>query len=1125
MGSILAAATLFTVAVKSAPSSNAETAMTNAADKANLQPDRPDLTGTIQTKSGQPIAATIFIATAGPKVGTSPFCPSCYADCQKQAKADAEGKFIISSLDPQLRFQVLAVAKGFKPKYVNKVDPAKGPIKVTLDPIELAAAGPENCLHGRIKDAKGKAVAGAVVEAHGLRTRNGGGRWGSLPGVDPLAVTDENGEFLITSQKPFELMDVKVSARGLANKTFTELASGNSVHELTLTEGAAVRGRVLFNGQPVTNASIGVVSVNRDMEHFTGNFDIGTDSDGRFLFVSLPPDVDYYLYGDMDSFKKLGAIPLRTIHAGKDGEVTEVGNLVVGSAYRLAGQVVLSDGVPIPAKTRLLVSREDAWDNVQVLLPPDGHFEVSGVPAETVGLSLRLKGYRVSAKNASLDRLNPFQLIGRVNGDVTNVVFLMEKGDDLTPDYGSGSAVADWPRNKPLRGAEAGVDHSYQLTVTGRVTDKQTGEPLAHFTVIPGRYDLTWNRTTWDKQNQMEGTNGDFSVYMDKKWPQPNLKVEADGYLPASALLRPLEQTNADFALQSGTGPSGQIVTTSGQPVAKAEIVMICDDSEQVGFNYEGHLNSWRNKDLFTQTDTNGFFHFKPQLGIKSIVVAATNGFTKIAVEQLETNSAIVLQPFGTIKGVLHRPTGPGTNEDLDLSFVETDNLSRQRFSLAKQTVTDANGRFEFDRVPAGKLLISYRAKMKQGNGWMEPPLQPVELSPGQVLAVDIKAKARETDDQSIGQAPPAPVRIAGQEIKGTVLYPDGKPAIDAQVAVKVKGKYLSLGRATFKAYDAWQDGSIVRTGPDGQFTLPMYAEAQTVIALHDRGFAQVPVAELKSSPKITLQSWGKVAGTLRLGHRADTNELVLISDSQAGARKIRSITSSGTNNFAFTNTSPESFEPPIYDYDDFQARTDEQGHFLITYVPPGEHMLAKLVSIGNGSRMHQRLGDVVVKPGETLQVSYGGGERTVGGKALVVGTNAPADYSQARATLHSGSTFRMIEQLKQAKTQAERMALFQSEDFQQAMSSPHEYTLQLAADGSFKMEGIPAGKYELAADFNGNNTSFPPDTSRVFMSPQPIVVPAAADTHDESVVDIGTIDLKPFTLSGLESIQKIPAK
>jgi signal transduction histidine kinase len=237
-----------------------------------VQTARPNLTGSVHAKNGGAVAATVFIATAGPKVGTSPFCPSCYADCQKSAKTDAAGSFEISSLDPQLRFQVLAVAKGFKPKYANKVDPAKGPIKVTLDPIELADAAPGNCLHGRIKDAKGKPVVGAVVEAHGIRTRNGGGRWGSLPGVDPLAVTDESGDFLITSQKPFDQMDVRVSARGFANKNFTELASGASVHALTLTEGAAVRGRVLFNGQPVTNVTVGVVSVNRDMEHFTGNF-------------------------------------------------------------------------------------------------------------------------------------------------------------------------------------------------------------------------------------------------------------------------------------------------------------------------------------------------------------------------------------------------------------------------------------------------------------------------------------------------------------------------------------------------------------------------------------------------------------------------------------------------------------------------------------------------------------------------------------------------------------------------------------------------------------------------------------------------------------------------------------
>src|ERR1700712_5455293 len=53
-----------------------------AAEPTAFQTGRPNLTGSVHAKNGDAVAATVFIATAGPKVGTSPFCPSCYADCQ-----------------------------------------------------------------------------------------------------------------------------------------------------------------------------------------------------------------------------------------------------------------------------------------------------------------------------------------------------------------------------------------------------------------------------------------------------------------------------------------------------------------------------------------------------------------------------------------------------------------------------------------------------------------------------------------------------------------------------------------------------------------------------------------------------------------------------------------------------------------------------------------------------------------------------------------------------------------------------------------------------------------------------------------------------------------------------------
>jgi len=420
--------------------------------------ERPDLIGQVRANDGAPIgSATVFISTAAPRVGTSSFCPSCYVDCRKSAKTDAEGNFKIESLDPQLTFRILVAATGYQPKFVAKVDPASGSLSVALDTLNRGDITPDRSVRGRVVDAKGEPVIGAAVYAHGIRQSGGRGQWGSLPGVDPLAITDEDGTFLITSREPFESMDVKVEARTFANKTFTGLASGNQAHELALIEGAAVSGRVLSGGKPLPHVSVGIVSVDRS-ENFTGYFEIGTDGNGRFEFVNLPPETDYFVYGIMDSIKPFGAIPTVLTRSAADGGTTDAGDLVVGPSHRLAGRVVLADGSVVPPKTRLLVSRSDAWDSTHVELDEEGRFDVTGIPAESLSLSVRMPGYRVSAQNPSLDPLNPYMLVGRLDRDITNLVFLLEKGKNLTPIYSSHVPESERPQNLPLRGAEAPED-------------------------------------------------------------------------------------------------------------------------------------------------------------------------------------------------------------------------------------------------------------------------------------------------------------------------------------------------------------------------------------------------------------------------------------------------------------------------------------------------------------------------------------------------------------------------------------------------------------------------------------------------------------------------------------------
>jgi hypothetical protein len=106
------------------------------------------------------------------------------------------------------------------------------------------------------------------------------------------------------------------------------------------------------------------------------------------------------------------------------------------------------------ANTRLFLGREGAWDHTEALLDAEGRFEFTDVPAESVGLSVRIKGYKFSKRNPSLDWLNG-GLVGRVTGDLTDLTFLLEPGEwRYNGEEGEAPGGQSQPRDQPLRGAK-----------------------------------------------------------------------------------------------------------------------------------------------------------------------------------------------------------------------------------------------------------------------------------------------------------------------------------------------------------------------------------------------------------------------------------------------------------------------------------------------------------------------------------------------------------------------------------------------------------------------------------------------------------------------------------------------
>ncbi|HZR16201.1 MAG TPA: carboxypeptidase regulatory-like domain-containing protein [Verrucomicrobiae bacterium] len=415
---------------------------------------RPNLAGRVTLEDGSALPkATVFIYSAGPKQGTASVCPYCYPDCQKKTETASDGGFKIDSLDPHLLFRLLVVAGGYQPKFVTKVDPETAEQKIALKPISQEDLKSKTRIAGIVLVEDGKPVVGAVISPEGVE-RGASTQWGGTDAfVDPVAVADEKGHFLLLCKENVDSVYATVTGPSVAPRWF-QFKPGRD-HLVRMQGGVTVTGQVELKGKPAKGVVMGLSTTDRTCGKFFNCDELATDKDGRFLMPNVPPGREFVLYSKMDSLAGQGVTPGKVFTTGDSGTTTDVNKLTVQPGCRLAGQIVLSDGKPIPPHTRLLLSRENAWDHTEIELDSQGRFEVTGVPAEAVGISVRVKGYKFSKRNPSLHWLNG-GIVGTVTTNETNLVFLLEPGEwrfnEERQDLPSGADSQ--PYAKPLQGAK-----------------------------------------------------------------------------------------------------------------------------------------------------------------------------------------------------------------------------------------------------------------------------------------------------------------------------------------------------------------------------------------------------------------------------------------------------------------------------------------------------------------------------------------------------------------------------------------------------------------------------------------------------------------------------------------------
>jgi len=164
-----------------------------------------------------------------------------------------------------------------------------------------------------------------------------------------------------------------------------------------------------------------------------------------------------------------------------------------------------------------------------------------------------------------------------------------------------------------------------------------------------------------------------------------------------------------NFKLRKGSGPAGLVLLPGGEPATNATVFLY----EAMGGIYVDKPGQYR-KDLGTlpenrQTDSEGRFFFPAKLDARGLLVMHDMGFAEVPMAAF--NGKISLQPWGRVEGQFVVGSEPARNAKIMLKNLQFRYGQNGRdfpaLALNLEAITDDQGNFVFEKVPAGERKIS----------------------------------------------------------------------------------------------------------------------------------------------------------------------------------------------------------------------------------------------------------------------------------------------------------------------------------------------------------------------------------------------------------------------------------
>ncbi|TWT74099.1 carboxypeptidase-like regulatory domain-containing protein [Allorhodopirellula solitaria] len=330
--------------------------------------------------------------------------------------------------------------------------------------------------------------------------------------------------------------------------------------------------------------------------------------------------------------------------------------------------------------------------------------------------------------------------------------------------------------------------------------------------------------------------------------------------------------------------------------------------------------------------------------------------------------------------------------------------------------------------------------------------------------------------------------------ITGQIVDAHGEPASHARIAVADEHAQIVIRDGEIRdssTYTKRLDADAV-----GNFSLPARDQPFHLVIIHDQGHAFVFSESIKTDGTIRLNPWASIEGQFRVGAKPAAN--------------VRLSISGGT------------FRPVQGDagrvYADATATTDEHGRYRHAKVFDGRGSVGReiimMVDDGATEVTSSQQVPFTAAPGEDLTVDIGGVGRPVTGQLLApVGNRDTIAWSLAMIDVK--------QQLVSPIPPVDRQALMQQpgkweawlrtppglnylashQRYQNQRNVLIRYRATVARNGSFRIDDMPAGDYELTARLGqGQNGS---------IRGYKFSIPPMENSRADEALDLGGIQLE----------------